>query len=390
MMKPVQSKKSARASLQFIAMFAAIILVFGLGGSVILSAFDKVETHSPAPIFEPSVLFGNTLHFIQRLFQVTFTDSTPFGVPYHNYFLLGLATTIEYCFIAMPLALVSGFIVAQMSLTKLWIVRAPARAFVEFIRNTPLLVQMLVIYYGLIFLPAWLDNPFTAGVATLTINYCAYECENLRAGLGAIDKGQNEAAVSLGLGRWQTLRLILLPQMIPISLPTVINDFIYMFKDSSILSLIFVVELTAQAQALVRHYAVNTWQFYGLAAILYLALSLPLGRLARYLESRLRARSVGQGRDLTSLTGVVLLVSVGVGVVAGFLAGETVWANYGVAGQILAAILFTVTLLLAVMVALGLPVYLVGLVGRRVRSVGSTRPPAPGALALTSARAAKL
>lgn len=390
MIKPAQSaNKSVRASLQFIAMVVVIVLVFGLGGSVILAAFDKVETHSAAPIFSPSVLFGNTIHFFQRLVEVAFTDTNPFGVPYRQFFLIGLATTIEYCFIAMPLALVSGFILAQMSATKLWIVRAPARAFVEFIRNTPLLVQMLVIYYGLIFLPQWLDNPFTAGVATLTINYAAYECENLRAGLGAIDRGQNEAAVSLGLGRWQTLRLILLPQMIPISLPTVINDFIYMFKDSSILSLIFVVELTAQAQALVRHFPVNTWQFYGLAAILYLVLSLPLGRLARYLEGRLRVGNLAQGRDLTTLTGIVLLASVAVGVVAGLLAGETAWTSYGTPGQILAAILFTVTLLVAVMVTLGLPVYLIGLVSRRLRRAGTNRPPAPGALALTTARAAK-
>jgi glutamine transport system permease protein len=381
--------KKPLASLRFLAIFLGIVVIFGVGGSLLLAAFDKVETRSDAPIFDPSVLFGGAWHFIQRLLQVAFTESNPFGVPFHNFFLIGLATTIEYCFIAMPLALVTGFIVAQMSLSRLWIVRAPARAFVEFIRNTPLLVQMLVIYYGLIFLPQWLDNPFTAGVATLTINYCAYECENLRAGLGAIDKGQNEAAVSLGLGRWQTLRLVLLPQMIPISLPTVINDFIYMFKDSSILSLIFVVELTAQAQALVRHYAVNTWQFYGLAAILYLALSLPLGRLARYLEARLRGRTVAQGRDLTSLTGVVLLASVGVGVVAGLLAGETWWASYGTAAQLLAGILFTLTLLAGVMVTLGLPVYLIGLLVPALRRTGRGRRLMPGGYAMSATPATK-
>ncbi|HEX9037070.1 MAG TPA: amino acid ABC transporter permease [Ktedonobacterales bacterium] len=381
--------KSVRASLQFLAMFLAIVLVFGLGGSLILAAFDKVETHSAAPLLNPGVLFGGALHFIQRLFQVAFTDSNPFGVPYRNFFLVGLATTIEYCFISMPLAIVLGFLLSQMHGSRLWIVRAPARALVEFIRNTPLLVQMLVIYYGLIFLPQWLDNPFTAGIATLTINYCAYESENLRAGLGAIDRGQTEAAVALGLGRWQTLRLIIVPQMIPISLPTVINDFIYMFKDSSILSLIFVVELTAQSQALVRHFPFNTWQFYGLAAILYLVLSLPLGRLARYLEARLRSRTFAQGRDLTSLTGIVLLSSIAVGLVAGLLAGETMWARYGMPLQALDSVLFTLTLLLAVMVALGLPVYVIGLLVPWIRRPRVAKPRAPGGSALPPSIAIK-
>ncbi len=154
----------------------------------------------------------------------------------------------------------------------------------------------------------------------MTINYCAYECENLRAGLGAIDRGQNEAAVTLGLSQWHGMRLILLPQMIPISLPTVINDFIYMFKDSSILSLIAILELTAQTNGLARLFPVYAWQFYTIGAILYLALSLPLGRLARILETRLRRHSFAQGRDLTALTGQALVVSIIFGWLAGALA----------------------------------------------------------------------
>lgn len=232
--------KKSLASLRFLALFAGIIIVFGLGGSLVLAAFDKQETQSTAPIFNLGTIFHGVVHFIQTLFFVAFSGTNNYGTPFWTFFLTGLATTIEFCFIAMPLALILGFSLAQMSQTRLRIIRLPARAFVEFIRNTPLLVQMLVIYFGLSFLPQWLVNPFTAGIATLTINYSAYECENLRAGMGAVDRGQNEAALTLGLSRWETLRLILLPQMIPISLPTVINDFIYMFKDSSILSLIAV------------------------------------------------------------------------------------------------------------------------------------------------------
>lgn len=368
------------ASVRFLAMFVAIILVFGLGGSLILAAFDKVETHSPAPLFNFGTIFTGVTHFFQTLFQVAFTGQNHVGVYFWRFYLIGLATTIEYCFISMPLALVSGFAVALMSQAKMRIVRVPARAFVEFIRNTPLLVQMLVIYYGLAFFPQWLNNPFTAGIATLTINYCAYEAENLRAGLGAIDRGQNEAAVTLGLSWWQTLRLILVPQMIPISLPTVMNDFIYMFKDSSILSLIFVVELTAQAQSLVRHFPVYTWQFYSIAAVLYLTLSLPLGRAARWIEFRLRQRTFAQGRDLTTLAGQVLLGSIVAGCIAAWLAGETMWARYSAPGQLGAGIAFTLTLLFSLMIGLGIPAYLIGSLGAPLRGLIRGKPPTlPGA-----------
>lgn len=370
--------KKSLASVRFLVMFVGAIIVFGLGGSLILAAFDKQETNSKAPLFDLSVIFHGVVHFIQTLFFVAFAGTNHYDTPFWTFFLTGLATTIEFCFISMPLALVSGFILALMSQSKLRIVRQPARAFVEFIRNTPLLVQMQVIYNGLIFLPHWLVNPFTAGIATLTINYCAYECENLRAGLGAVDRGQNEASMVLGLGRWETLRLILLPQMIPISLPTVINDFIYMFKDSSILSLIAVLELTAQTNGLSRLFPFYSWQFFTIGAVLYLALSLPLGRVARMLEARLRSHTFAQGRDMTALAGKSLGASVVLGWLAGALAvGISLAALAALLGQIILALCFTLLLLLAVMVILGLPVYGIASLMRPFRRKASGGPPAP-------------
>lgn len=374
--------KKSFASLRFLAMFLVTILVFGLGGSLILAAFDKEATSSKAPLFDLGTIFHGVVHFIQTLFFVAFAGTNHFGSPYWSFFLTGLATTIQFCFISMPLALVGGFLIALMSGSKIPLIRLPARAFVEFIRNTPLLVQMLIIYNGLLFLPHWLNNPFTAGIATLTINYCAYEAENLRAGLGAIDRGQTEAAVTLGLGQWETLRLILVPQMIPISLPTVINDFIYMFKDSSILSLIAVLELTAQTNIQVRHFPVYTWQFFTIGALLYLALSLPLGRLARALEARLRGRSFAPGRDLTTLTGQALGASVVFGWIAGALAvGFSLAGLFGEVGQILSALLLTMLLLIGVMIILGIPTYgIAGLIrplrrGRQSTPILPTRAP---------------
>lgn len=370
--------KKTLASLRFLAMFLAIILVFGLGGSLILAAFDKEETGSRAPLFDFGTIFQGVAHFFQTLFFVAFAGANHYGAPFWTFFLTGLATTIEFCFISMPLALLSGFGLALMSQAKPRVIRLPARAFVEFTRNTPLLVQMMSIYWGLSFLPQWLVNPFTAGIATLTINYAAYECENLRAGLSAVDRGQNEAAVTLGLGRWETLRLILIPQMIPISLPTVINDLIYMFKDSSILSIIAVLELTAQTNILVRHFPVYTWQFFTIGAALYLALSLPLGRVARAMEARLRKHTFAQGRDLTALAMRTLGGSVAFGWLAGALAvGVSFGALTSLLGKIVVALLFTLTLLFGLMLLLGIPVYGVAALIRPLRRGKTIAPPPP-------------
>jgi His/Glu/Gln/Arg/opine family amino acid ABC transporter permease subunit len=353
--------KTLTASLRFIAMVLGIVLVFGLGGSLILAAFDKQQTHSQAPLFDLGTILHGVTHFLQTLIYAASSGTNHVGTPYWTFFLTGLATTIEFCFISMPLALTGGFFLALMSQSKLGIVRRPVRAFVEFIRNTPLLVQMQVIYLGLAPLPHWLVNPLTAGIATLVINYCAYESENLRAGLAAIDRGQGEAAATLGLSQAQTLRLVLLPQMIPISLPTVINDFIYMFKDSSILSLIAILELTAQTRGLARLFPVYAWQFYTIGAILYLALSLPLGRLARQMEARLRKHTFAQGRDLTSLAWQTLILAVVAGWIAGALAvGFSFGSLWSLAGQIGAGIMLTLVVLIGVMVIVGGPVYVIG------------------------------
>ncbi len=233
-----------------------------------------------------------------------------------------------------------------MSRSRLLILRVPARAYVEFFRNTPLLVQMLAIYFGLIFLPSWFLNFFTAGIATLVLNYSAYECENIRAGLAALDKGQGEAAASLGLGYFQSLRHVLIPQTISIILPPVLNDLIYLFKDSSILSLISVIELTAATQGMVRATPNLTWEFYLIGAALYLLLSLPLSRVARSVEARLKSVTFAPKGDLTVIALEVLAGGAAVGLICGVLvkgfAGETILSQFT---QYLTAILLTLTIM---------------------------------------------
>ncbi len=155
-------------------------------------------------------------------------------------------------------------------------------------RGTPVLLQLFVIYYGL---ASWVRLPaYLAALLGLGLNYAAYESEIYRSALEAVPRGQLEAAKSLGFTTGQTLRLIRAPQAFRFALAPMTNDFVAMLKDSSLVSVLTVVELTKQTQI----YATNigSWVVPGvLCAALYLAMSLPLGQLARRLESRWKAPS---------------------------------------------------------------------------------------------------
>jgi His/Glu/Gln/Arg/opine family amino acid ABC transporter permease subunit len=354
-----RSSANLQATLRFLGVMAALVVIFGACGSFFLGVFDKSQTHSPGSLFDPAVLFGNVAHFLQQTIYVITSGATPTGVPYRNIYLTGLLTTIQFCFLALPLALLFGLILALMSRSRLLILRAPARAYVEFFRNTPLLVQMLAIYTGLLFLPSWFLNAFTAGIATLVLNYTAYECENIRAGLAALDKGQGEAAASLGLDYFQSLRHVLIPQTISIALPPVLNDLIYMFKDSSILSLITIIELTASTQSLVRRAPSLTWEFYLVGAALYLLLSLPLSRLARTVEMRLKSVTFAPKGDLSVIALEVLAGGAAIGLLCGVVvkgfSGGTILSQVS---QYLTAILLALTIMLFTMIVLGAILYI--------------------------------
>jgi polar amino acid transport system substrate-binding protein len=163
------------------------------------------------------------------------------------------------------------------------VVRALLTVYVEAIRGTPVLLQLFVIYYGLsgvIRLPA-----FAAAVIGLGLNYAAYESEIYRSALQAISRQQLEAARTLGLTELQTLRFVRGPQALRLALAPMTNDFVALLKDSSLVSVITVVELTKQTAI----YATNigSWVVPGiLCALAYLALSLPLSHAARSLERR--------------------------------------------------------------------------------------------------------
>jgi His/Glu/Gln/Arg/opine family amino acid ABC transporter permease subunit len=197
--------------------------------------------------------------------------------------LRAAGVTLLLSCLAMALAVAVGIAVAAGRVYGSPLIRAPLAVYVEVIRGTPVLLQLFVLYYGLsgfIRLPA-----FMAAVLGLGLNYAAYESEIYRAALQAIPRSQLEAGRTLGLSEAQILRLVRGPQALRLALAPMTNDFVALLKDSSLVSVITVVELTKQTAI----YATNigSWVVPGLlCSAIYLAMSLPLSRLARRLERK--------------------------------------------------------------------------------------------------------
>ena len=200
--------------------------------------------------------------------------------------LKGAVVTIEISVLAMVLAVVVGLALALARFFAVTPVRWLATGYIEVIRGTPLLIQLYFIYYGLPNLGISL-SAFPAAVLGLGLNYAAYEAENYRAGIQAIPRGQLEAAFALGMTRAQALRRIIIPQAFRIIIPPMNNDFIALFKDSSLVSVITMVELTKVYGML----ATTTYDYIGLGlmtAAIYFALSYPASIFADRLEKKLR------------------------------------------------------------------------------------------------------
>jgi len=198
-----------------------------------------------------------------------------------------LITIVLSC-LAMALAVFLGVFIASGRVYGSAPVRAMLTIYVEVVRGTPVLLQLFVLYYGLssvIRLPA-----FLAALLGLGLNYAAYESEIYRGALEAVSRGQLEAARTLGLSEAQVLRLVRGPQAFRIALAPMTNDFVALLKDSSLVSVITVIELTKQTSIFAAN--IGSWVVPGiLCASLYLLLSLPLSRLAGRLENRWRAAS---------------------------------------------------------------------------------------------------
>jgi polar amino acid transport system substrate-binding protein len=203
-------------------------------------------------------------------------------------FLRGALVTLAISSVSMLLAVLFGLLLAiarqpSPHVLQRWLARF-ATLYVEVFRGTPVLLQLYVLYYGLASVVSL--DAFTAATLGLGLNYAAYEAEIYRAGIQAVPHGEIEAARALGMSGWLTLRRVILPHAVRFSLPGMANDFISLLKDSSLVSVITVIELTKRMT--IAAVDGRSWFLPGvLCASLYLAMSYPLSRLARHFEARL-------------------------------------------------------------------------------------------------------
>ena len=204
-------------------------------------------------------------------------DSAPF-------LLKGTLFTLQLSLGGMIFGLLLGFMLALMRLSRFWPLSWLSRFYVSVFRGTPLIAQLFMIYYGLPQFGIELD-PIPAAMIGLSLNTAAYTSETLRAAISSIEKGQWEAASSIGMNHWQTLRRVILPQAARTALPPLGNSFIGLVKDTSLAATIQVPELFRQAQ-LVTSRTLEVFTMYLAASIIYWVLATVLSFLQNRLEDR--------------------------------------------------------------------------------------------------------
>jgi len=214
---------------------------------------------------------------------------------YIGVLLHGLAITVALTLIVISLSLVLAIPVAVARMSRSPAIRIPIDAYVEIIRATPLLLQLIYIYYVLPSIGIRL-NAFLAAVIGLTVNYVAYMSEVYRSGIMAVARGQSDAAAALGMTGSLAFRRIILPQAIRMVTPALGNYFISLFKDTALTSVVTVQELLFSGQII----SARTYQYftiYTLTGILYFAVGYPAALFVRYLE-RVTARGYSRRRRL--------------------------------------------------------------------------------------------
>lgn len=203
--------------------------------------------------------------------------------------LKGLQVTLYIFIIAIILGFLIGLLIALLRLAPIKILNWIAKVYVDAIRGTPFIVQLFFIYFGINSLQVVSLNSTTAGIITVAINAGAYFSEIIRAGIQSIDKGQTEAARSIGFTGAQTMRYVVLPQAFRRMLPTITNQSIISLKDTSLLSVIGIADLTQQGQiqASATFEAFKIWLVVG---VIYFIIIYLLTVLANFVERRIQLR----------------------------------------------------------------------------------------------------
>ncbi|HVF52029.1 MAG TPA: amino acid ABC transporter permease [Actinomycetota bacterium] len=217
--------------------------------------------------------------------------------PLIPHFFNGAKNTLVLAFSSEVLGIVLGLLLAVLALSKRAVVRAPARAYINFFRGTPLVWQISFIGVALP-IGFGLDiGPYQAGIAALGLNAAAYSAEVFRAGIQSIERGQMEAARSLGMSYFQAMRYAIIPQGIRRVIPPLMNEFVILVKDTALILLLGLTSSQRDLMTVGSQAAANTFNytFFLMTAAGYLVITLPLIRLVNSLEKRLRSGLVGIG-----------------------------------------------------------------------------------------------
>ena len=221
--------------------------------------------------------------------RMKYTFSFAFLEPYGQFFLDGLWMTLKLSLVSLVLSTFFGTLMGLLRIAKSRVLRFVSAAYVEFVRGTPLLVQLYLFRYGLIILFPELAkmSVFIPCVVAMAFNSTGYVAEIIRAGISAVDVGQTEAGRSLGLTQGQTMTRIVLPQAFRNILPALGNEFVAIIKESSICSVVGVFELMYMAD-LVRAGTARPFEPLIVAALLYFCITFPLSKLMGVLERRMK------------------------------------------------------------------------------------------------------
>ena len=204
-----------------------------------------------------------------------------------QFLLSGLSITVSISIISIFFSLLLGFFISLLSLNNLKIFKWINLIYIEIFRSIPLLVLLLWVYYGLPVLFGISFGPFVAGIISLALSDSAFEAEIFRAGLQSVSKGQKDAAKSIGLNKYQEMRHVILPQALRIILPAIGNQFVYVLKMSSLVSILGLADLTRKANELVVS-VYRPLEIYTFLVLEYLILILIISYFVRLLEKKLK------------------------------------------------------------------------------------------------------
>ena len=208
------------------------------------------------------------------------------GLTNLKFLISGITTTIFISVVSIVLAMIIGLVVALPSLSSNKFLSYFNIIYVEIVRAIPLLVLILWIYYGLPIVSGISFSPFVSGIIALTISESAFQAEIFRAGINSINKGQHEVASSLGMDFWKKMRLVILPQAVKVVMPALGNQFVYVLKMSSLVSIIGIADLTRKANELVTS-TYRPLEIYTFLILEYLVLILFVSYFVRRLEKKL-------------------------------------------------------------------------------------------------------